>query len=139
MEISNGLEGTETHDAKARFICDVLELFSQGESGLTVYDILYRRNLGIWDHIKNDEELFKDIQCVKDVMKLSFLLSEKLSKKRKTCQLFLQDLSSSLFFIVAFPQFVQNNASELNSDDSNRLKLLLELMMEFSPKTASKT
>jgi hypothetical protein len=78
-----------------------------------VYNIFFR-NQGIWNHIKNDEELFKDIQCVRDVMKLSFLLSEKLSKKRKACQLFLQDLSSSLFFIVALPQFVQNNVSELN-------------------------
>ena len=40
---SNGLERTETHDAKARFIGDVLTLFSQGEAGLTVFDILYTR------------------------------------------------------------------------------------------------
>ncbi|CAB4016996.1 Hypothetical predicted protein, partial [Paramuricea clavata] len=96
-------------------------------------------NQGIWDHIKNDEELLKDnIQCVKDVIELSFLLSTKLSKKsEKYCERFLEGLTSSLFFIDVLPQFVRNNASELNRDDSERLKSLLELMMQFSTQTAT--
>ncbi|CAB4017255.1 Hypothetical predicted protein, partial [Paramuricea clavata] len=116
-----------------------LDCGSEDESSLTVFDNLCKRNQGIWDHIKNDEELFKDnIQCVKDVIELSFLLSKNLSKKsEKYCERFLEGLTSSLFFIVVLPQFVQNNASELNSDDSERLKSLLVLMIQFSPQTAT--
>ena len=42
---STGLEGTETHDAKASFIGDILKLFSpvQDESSLTVFDKLCKR------------------------------------------------------------------------------------------------
>ena len=70
---------------------------------------------GIWNHIKNDEKLFNDMQCVKNVTQLSLALARKLSKKSKVlCQWFLEDLSSSLFFIAVLPKFIQSNTRELN-------------------------
>ena len=58
--------------------------------------------------------LFEDIQCVKDFMKLSLLMAEKLSKEPETCRLFLQDVSSSLFFSTALPWLIEKNSSELS-------------------------
>ena len=65
---------------------------------------------GIWNSIKNDEELFKDEQCARDVINFSLWLSKKLSKKSESsCKEFLQDLSSSIFFI-ALRGFIENHA-----------------------------
>ena len=70
---------------------------------------------GIWNHIKNDEALFKDTQCVKNVLKLSILLTKQLSVEgdHTDCGRFVEDLSCSLFFKTALPQLIQSNSSEL--------------------------
>ena len=74
------------------------------------------RYQGIWDHIKNDEVLLKDIQCVNNVLKLSLLLSKALWAEGDDarCGRFLEDLSCSLFFKTVLPQFIQYNPSGLS-------------------------
>jgi hypothetical protein len=70
---------------------------------------------GIWNHIKDDEELFSDMQCVKNVIQLSLVLAQELSETSKVlCKWFLEDLSSSLFFIAVLPKVIQSNTRELH-------------------------
>ncbi|XP_028399862.1 NFX1-type zinc finger-containing protein 1-like [Dendronephthya gigantea] len=133
---STGPSSEKNRVAKGIFIKNLLSIIQMEKCCLNVFDILRTRCPGIWDSIKNDEELFKDEECVRDVMKLSLLLSKKLLEtSSSTCEDFLEDFSSSKFFIAFLPEFIENNA---HSKDVDVLKPLLENIMKCSPQTATK-
>ncbi len=107
MGVTQRITSIVVHDFRLSFVLFLLHCN-------LIHNSFVFRYQGIWDHIKNDKLLFEDSQCVRDIMQLSLLLSEKLQKKSERCRQFLEDLSSSLFFTAALPQLIQNNASELS-------------------------
>ena len=93
-------------------------LFGIFANTYTLLFALYRCK-GIWDYIKNDGAQ------VKNVLKVSTSLSQKLSSGSGTaCRQFLEDLSSSSFFVTALPKFINDIKTSIDHPDCRYYRLI---------------